>query len=172
MDRRDVFWLTVSLAVAAIVGVWGEYYAEAAQTAWFASLKKPPLYPGEGLLRIGWCLALLCMAVAAWRIGAESSYDNPGPVRAALAVYALPLLLHVGWLYVFFFLQRFGWAALLLVLLWGGMGLTAWAFWKISRWAGGVMLAPLLWTSFQLYLGIGIAVAHSEFLGDVLRRLS
>ncbi len=48
---------------------------------------------------------------------------------------------------------------------------SAWAFFRVRRAACAVLLAPLLWVTFHLYLGFGIAFHHSETMNDVLQRL-
>jgi len=171
MDTRDSFWLLVSLAVAGIAAVWGGFYAEQTGSVWFAAMEMPPLFPPNLALHIGWSLAFLVMGYASWLVGMEASFENRGQIWTAYSVYGLQLLMFVAWCYVFFFEQRFGWAALVLGLFWSASVLTSWAFFRIRRLAGGLFAAALLWVSFNLYLGFGIAAHHSTFLGDVLTRL-
>lgn len=171
MDGRNSFWLLVSLAIVGIVGVWGGFYAEEMQSAWYLLLDKPPHYPADIVLRVGWGLSFGLMALAAWFVGNEATFENGTQIRTAFIAYGVQLLLFVGWCYVLFFAKRFGWAALALCGLWLATVLTGWAFSRIRRLAGGLMILPLGWVTFNAYLGMGIAFHHSEFMGDVLKRL-
>lgn len=172
MDRRNVFWLMVSFAVVAITAAWGGWYTAEADRAWFIELQKPPLYPPASVFGIAWTVLYALMAVAAWLVGQRVGDADTPQAGVALMIYGVQLVLQVAWCYVFFFAQRFGWAALVLVFFWLSVVLTTVFFFRANRWAGALLLPLAAWSSFALYLGLGIAYHHSDSLRDLIRRLA
>jgi tryptophan-rich sensory protein len=172
MDKRNVFWLMVSFVVVAIVGVWSSFYTGDAQREWFMVLQKPPLYPPAAVFGIAWTVLYALMAVAAWLVGQRVGEEDTRQAHLALATYVAMLLLQVVWCHVFFHAQRFGWAALVLGIFWVSVLMTTWAFFRVSKPAGLLLLPLLGWSTFALYLSFGVAYYHSDFLREVIARLT
>ncbi len=171
LDRDGLFWLAVSVGVVLITAVWGGFYSAEARREWFRILQKPMLYPPEQVFGIAWTLLYGLMAVAAWLVG-RSRHSKTGRLALhALVLYVLQLVLHVLWNYVFFFAQRFGWAAVVMILLLIVTLATAWLFFRVRPVAGWLFLPTLLWVSFATYLACAIAALHSETARSVARRL-
>ena len=118
-------------------------------TAWFAGLDKPAIYPPPAAFGIVWtilyvmvglALALVC---AAW--GARGR-------TLALTVFAIHFVFNLAWTPVFFGMQQI--AGGLLVI--GLVALTLIAvivlFWRIRRLAGVLLLPYLAWVLFAFAL--------------------
>ena len=85
------------------------------------------------------------MAIAAWIVWRRSA---AGVRQIPLALYAIQLLLNLGWSALFFGLRSPGLALFEIVILWVAILATATAFWKVSKPAGALMAPYVIWVSF------------------------
>src|SRR5262245_23334145 len=95
-ERRSHYeYLAISVAAVAVVSLLGRLWTDTATGSWYDQLDKPPWTPPGALFGIAWTVLYLSMAVAAWRV-AKQGLERPD-VRAALAAYAVQLVLNLGW---------------------------------------------------------------------------
>lgn len=116
--------------------------------AWYQEMLKPDFTPPNWLYGPLWAVAYLFMALAAWRV-----WDSGHSLRSAAIIWwMLFLLLNVLGAWLMFELHRTGWAmasAALAVCF----GLMCWrAFFRLSRPAAVLLIPPLLWAVFGLWL--------------------
>lgn len=117
---------------------------------WYATLAKPTISPPNWVFGPIWTTLYILMAVAVWLVYLKG-WGHPG-VKAALAVYALQLVLNALWSYLFFGMHALGVAFVELVVLWLSIATTMYLFYAIAPLAA-VLLAPYLaWVSFAGYL--------------------
>jgi tryptophan-rich sensory protein len=74
----------------------------------------------------------------------------------ALTVYGLSLAADVLWPILFFTVQAWLAAFLLLLLLWALVGIAALLFGAITPRAGKLLLPYLAWLTFAAYLNLGV----------------
>jgi tryptophan-rich sensory protein len=98
------------------------------------------------------------MAVAAWLVAREG-LDEPA-VRVALTLYAVQLVLNLGWSVVFFGLRRPGAALVEIVVLLVAIGATAIAFYGVSPAAAWLLVPYLVWVAFAASLNTWVALAN------------
>lgn len=85
------------------------------------------------------------MAIAGWLIWET----QPGQIfRPPLILFALQLLLNIGWTICFFGLRNPGLAFIEIIILWIVILLTTVNFWILRPLAGILFLPYLLWVSF------------------------
>jgi tryptophan-rich sensory protein len=116
---------------------------------WYAGIAKPAWNPPNWVFGPVWTFLYLSMAVAAWLVFCQR---HAKPVRAALAVYALQLLLNALWTFLFFGLHRMGLALAEILLLETLIILTAILFWPISRLAALLFIPYIAWVAFASFL--------------------
>jgi tryptophan-rich sensory protein len=92
------------------------------------------------------------MAVAGWLVWRRG---GPG-ARTALQLFAVQLVLNVGWSAVFFCLQMPGLAFAEILALWVAIAATLRTSWRVSRPAGILLVPYLLWVSFAAVLNFAI----------------
>lgn len=92
-------------------------------------------------------------AVAAWLVWRQAGFAG---AKLPLALFAIQLALNSLWSVLFFGLHQSGAAAVEIVLLWGAILATLIAFWRRSRWAGGLLVPYLAWVSFASVLNFTI----------------
>ena len=135
-------------------GLIGGLFTSAAIPTWYVTLEKPPFTPPNWLFAPAWTLLYLLMGIAVflvWRRGWESR-----PVRIAIVVFVVQLVLNVLWSVAFF-----GWESplsgvIVIVALWAVILLTMVLFLRITSTAGWLLVPYLLWVSFAAVLNIAI----------------
>ena len=145
--------LGVFLILCLAVMVLGATITAPAIAGWYAGLQKPSWTPPDWIFAPVWSLLYVIMAVAAWLVWCRRQTVN---VTRPLGLFALQLLLNAAWSPLFFGLQQPLAALLDIVLLCGSLVLTLVAFWRVSRWAGGILLPYLAWVIYAAGLNFAI----------------
>ena len=146
-------WIPFVL-VCELVGVVGALTTDTGTSPWYRTLAKPAFQPPGWVFGPVWTLLYALMGVAAWRVW-RLGPDTPG-VRLALALFAAQLVLNAVWSPVFFGAHRIGLALVILAALWLVLVPTTFAFFRLDRPAGGLLLPYLAWVSFAVVLNASI----------------
>ena len=120
---------------------------------WYATIAKPTWTPPDWIFGPVWTLLYLMMAVAAWLVWRQNGFAD---AKLPLTLFAIQLALNSLWSVLFFGLQNPGAAAVEIILLWAAILATLIAFWKLSKWAGGLLAPYLAWVSFATVLNVAI----------------
>jgi tryptophan-rich sensory protein len=141
-----------SLAVLLLLVVAAAYLAGSFEAGewYYQKLGKPSWTPPGAVLGVGWALAWLTLALAAWQLWRSGHYERLG----ALAWWLLLLGLTVGWSALFFGLNRIGWAWLELGVALAVALFCIRAFLPLSRQAAWLMLPGVLWLLFTWVLNL------------------
>jgi tryptophan-rich sensory protein len=122
----------------------------------YQAMKLPPLSPPSGVFPVVWTILYIFMGTAAWII-----FRSPEPERrTALRYYAAQLLMNGIWPLIFFNTGAYWVAFFWLLLLWYLVYTTTKLFARIDSAAGRLMLVYLGWSTFALYLSLGVAVLN------------
>ena len=100
-----------------------------------------------------WTLLYVAMAVAAWRVWRGADSDT---ARGPPTLFALQLVLTLGWIVVFFGLLKIGAAVATLIVIDVGVIVTTLAFRTVDRIAALLMVPYLAWVGFATVLNIAI----------------
>ena len=150
--KKLIIYLTIPLAVgglaALLSGGMGTY----------KDLNQPPLSPPGWVFPIVWSILYLLMGYASYRI--LTSGADRDTIRKALTFYFIQLVLNFLWPLVFFGLQWYFAAFILLLVLWVFIYLTMFTFGKIDDTAGNLLIPYLLWVTFAGYLNVGVALLN------------
>lgn len=124
----------------------------------FDQLRQPPLSPPGWLFPIVWTILYLAMGYASYRV-LES--DVPQQKKQnALTLYGIQLFFNFLWPLVFFRLELYLTAFLVLVVLWLLILLTIRSFSRIDDTASDLLLPYLLWVTFAGYLNLGVFILN------------
>lgn len=116
-------------------------------------VQKPALSPPSAVFPVVWVILFALMAVGAARIRLTA----PTPARSrALSLYYLQLAVNFSWSLVFFNLQNFALALLVLAVLWVLILMMLLAFHRVDAPAAWMQLPYLLWVSFAGYLNAAV----------------
>lgn len=157
---RSWVWLAIFLVAVGAVAVAGSVATASHVDGWYAEAAKPAWTPPNWLFGPIWTVLYLGMAIAGWLVWRSGAARR----RAALALFWTQLALNAAWTPLFFA----GYPVWGASALWGaaaviiGLDLVviaaAIAFWRVHRFAGGVMIAYLAWLLYATSLNVGIAV--------------
>jgi len=131
---------------AAALGAW--FNANAVDD-WYPTLRKPTWTPPAWVFAPVWTVLYLCMAFAAWLVWRRADRSER---RTALILFAIQLVLNVAWSGLFFGLRRPGIAFAEIVVLWGAIAATLWAFRRVSAPAAWLFVPYLAWVTFAAAL--------------------
>lgn len=129
-------WLLLCIAAGAVGAI-----ATADAGSFYAALDRPPWAPPSWLFGPVWTVLYVAMAVAAWLV-----WRTPGESssrRTALGLFVAQLALNALWSWLFFAWNRGGAAFIEILLLWGLIAATIFAFWRIKP-AAGILMLPYL----------------------------
>ena len=120
----------------------------------YKGINQPPLSPPGWVFPIVWTILYLLMGYAAYRVSASGA--DPEAIQKALRVYWAQLVLNFVWSPVFFGLQWYLIAFIILVAMWVLIYVTMIRFSKLDKLAGDLMIPYLLWVTFAGYLNFGV----------------
>lgn len=146
---RDVAMLLAFLGLCFAAAALGAWFNAGAVDNWYPSLRKPTWTPPAWLFGPVWTVLYLCMAVAAWLVWRRAERPER---RTALILFAIQLVLNVAWSGLFFGLGRPGLAFAEILVLWGAIAATLWAFGRVSTPAAWLFVPYLAWVSFAAAL--------------------
>lgn len=155
--KKNLKPLLISLAIPLGVGILASLLTGGGMGD-YAVMRNPPLSPPGWVFPIVWSALYLLMGYASYRI--YNSGGNPIEVKKALRLYGIQLVLNFLWPLVFFGLQWYWVAFIVLVALWIAIYLTMRAFSDIDEKAGDLLIPYLLWVTFAGYLNVGVAILN------------
>jgi benzodiazapine receptor len=132
-----VGWLAI-VFVAAAVGAAASIEA----SAFYAQLVRPAWAPPASAFGPVWSVLYLLMGVAAWLVWRERSASHRS---TALTLFVVQLCANALWSWLFFAWRNGAFAFVEVLVLLALIAATIVAFWRISRWAGALMLPYLAW---------------------------
>lgn len=118
----------------------------------YSSIVRPPLSPPAWLFPVVWTVLYILMGAAAYLVTVSGDTE----AGAALRAYAVQLFLNFIWSPIFFVMQNYGLALLVLILLLVAVIITAVRFCRIDSRAGWLLLPYILWLLFAGYLNAAI----------------
>src|SRR3989344_1158793 len=143
MKILDGLKLFLSIIFTGLAGLIGSAYTAPAIQTWYSSLQKTALNPPDWIFAPVWSVLYLLMAISlflVWRLGLK----RPG-VRRAIGIFIFQLVLNVAWSFIFFGLKIPSLALAEIIILWLFIIWTMFAFVKISRPAGLLLLPYFFW---------------------------
>ena len=153
-------WLAVFLLLVVITAAIGGSF-EAGE--WYFILNKPGWTPPAWLFGPVWSVLYVLMAVAMWLVWDSKHYSRTG----SLIWWLIQLLLNATWSWLFFGLNRIGWALGEMLLLIGVVIFCIKVFSYSSRLAAVLMLPYLLWLMFAWALNFSIWSLNGGGIGSV-----
>jgi Tryptophan-rich sensory protein (mitochondrial benzodiazepine receptor homolog) len=118
-------------------------------TAWFAALEKPVIYPPSVTFAVVWTALFTLQGVAVWLVARGSTGRRR---TTTLVAFGLQFVVNLLWTPTFFGVQWITGALAVAGLLVPAVAVTAWQFGRIDRRAGVLLLPYLLWAGFATLL--------------------
>lgn len=120
---------------------------------WYVALNKPAWTPPGSIFGPVWTVLYIMMAVAAWQVSKHGEYRRR---RLPLTLFSIQLCVNAVWSWLFFGLQRPGFALANILLLWILLSVTTGLFLKTRRMAGLLLVPYWLWVTFAAVLNAEI----------------
>ncbi len=144
--------LAVFIIAVFAVAALGGWLTSFGVGGWYAALQKPAWNPPSWLFGPVWTALYITIAVAAWLV-----WMRHAPLgRLALTLWAVQLALNLAWSALFFYMRQPGWAFLEIIVLLAAIVATAITFFRISPWAGALLIPYIAWVSFASALNFAI----------------
>ena len=132
---RALASLTVFLIMVIVASILSGQFVGG---SWYQAMSQPIWNPSAEVMGLAWALLYVLSALAAWLV-----WENRhGPAAIALGWWVFQLLLGVGWSFVYFGLQRIGWA-LGLMTLWVLAALVVVNAFRFIKTQASVLMAPV-----------------------------
>lgn len=145
MKNNKILIFVVSILSAEMAGVIGSIFTMPSISTWYAYLKKPAISPPDWLFGIVWTSLFFLIGVSLYFIWTS---NNKELKRKAVALFILQMVLNIWWSVLFFGMQSPLAALVEIVLLWLAILFNIIYFFRISLWAGILLLPYILWVSF------------------------
>ena len=147
--KKLIICLAIPLAVGAVAAL-----LSGSGMQQYGQLRQPPFSPPGWLFPVVWTILYLLMGYASYRVLTSRAEEEQ--IKKALSLYGAQLALNFLWPLIFFGLDMYLLAFIVLLALWVLIFLTINAFSDIDEWAGNLLLPYILWVTFALYLNFGV----------------
>ena len=145
--------LIICLAIPLAVGGLSAWLSGSGMQQ-YGQLRQPPFSPPGWLFPVVWTILYLLMGYASYRVLTSGAEEKQ--IKKALSLYGAQLALNFLWPLIFFGLDMYLLAFMVLLALWVLIFLTINAFSDIDEWAGNLLLPYILWVTFAAYLNVGV----------------
>lgn len=154
-DRR-ARWLglLVFLAIALAAGGIGSLLQGSDVDVRYAAYDRPVWAPPSWTFGVVWPVLYVLIGIAGWRVW--RARGGVRPAAGALGLWLAQLLVNASWPGVFFGLEAFGPAVVVIVLLDVLVVATIVVFWRIDRLAAGLLVPYLLWILYATALNAAL----------------
>ena len=144
----------VSIALCQSAGLLGSFFTIPAIPTWYATLNKPAFSPPDWLFSPVWISLYTLMGISLFMIWNKAE-KRPYRLKA-LVFFFIQLVLNALWSVFFFGLQSPLAGLIEMAFLWSAIVLTIYYFFKLSQWAGILLLPYLVWVSFAFILNFSL----------------
>ena len=154
MSLNDIIKLVVSiLACFAAAGI-GSLFTFKAIPTWYAGLNKPPYTPPNGAFGPVWTALYILMGISVFFIWQKGLTING--VMLAFILFWVQLALNALWSVIFFGVKSKGGGVITIIVLWLLILATIITSFRVSTWAGVLLIPYIIWVSIASYLNIGV----------------
>ncbi len=153
-----IAWLGITFIAAALGAA-----ATANAPSFYQALNLPSWAPASSVFAPVWSILYVMMGIAAWLVWRQAGFAN---ARTALTLYIIQLIFNALWSWAFFAWHQGSFALMVIVFLWLLVAATLYQFWKINRWAGGLLIPYLLWITYAGVLNLVVWQMNPSLLGN------
>lgn len=153
--KELIISVLISLGIGALAGALTSNSMEL-----YSKLEKPALSPPSWIFPVVWTTLFILMGISAYLIYVSDAEGKDDAIK----VYALSLLLNFSWSIVFFRLDAYLLAFLVLIALWVTILIMIKRFYKINPVAAYLQIPYLIWVTFAGYLNLAIYLLNRDFM--------
>jgi len=149
--------LISAIIICQLVGVIGSFFTKNGVDTWYNTISKPNFTPPNWLFAPVWIIIFLLMGISLYLIISQETDKRMG---SAIAIFAVQLILNIGWSFIFFTLKNPTLAFIEINLLWLAVFFNITIFAKINRQAAFLLIPYLCWLSFAYILNYTIFILN------------
>lgn len=153
MNNR-ILTIALCIGVCLVIGFAGSTFTPQPGSWYYTTLVKPAWNPPDWLFPPVWTILFIMMGTALAQV-LNTGWQKK-EVRIGAALFAVQLILNLGWSASFFGLQSPLIALVNIIALWIFIILTITAFAKVSKPASMLLVPYLAWVSFATFLNFTI----------------
>ena len=154
MDLNGVIKLVVSILASFAAGGIGSLSTFKAIPTWYAGLKKPPYTPPNWAFGPVWTTLYILMGISVFLVWQNGLATNDALL--AFTLFWIQLALNALWSIIFFGIKSKGGGVITIIVLWLLILATMITSFRVSGWAGALLIPYILWVSIASYLNIGV----------------
>ncbi len=158
MRLRYVIGFFVSIGICLAAGAIGAFFTAGALSVWYAELVKPPFTPPDWLFAPVWMVLYIMMGISVFLIWCEG-FEND-EVKWGIGLFAIQLVLNVLWSFVFFGLNSIIGGLVVIIALWFAILFTMLHFFRVTAFAGWLLIPYFVWVSFATILNYSFLVLN------------
>jgi len=157
MKNIDILKLVASVILCQIAGFLGSLFTTPAIPTWYKTLNKPFFTPPNWIFSPVWISLFILMGISLFFVWRRS--DHP-QFKPALIFFFVQLILNILWSVAFFGLKSPLLGLMDIVLLWIAILFTILNLFKVSKFAGVLLIPYLLWVSFATLLNFSLWILN------------
>lgn len=128
-------------------------------TAWFQNLTKPSIFPPPAAFGIVWTILYVMIGISVALVASAWGARGRG---LALVLFAIHFALNLAWTPTFFGGQNITGGLIVIGLVAVTLVIVIWAFWRVRRAAGLLLLPYLAWVLFATALNYQFLVENPD----------
>ena len=146
--------LLISIAIPLLVGGISGYFTVTGVESWYQTIQKPSWNPPNWIFGPVWTTLYVMMGIALWLVWKEDTSRELKII--AVILFSAQLLLNFLWSFIFFKLEQPGWDFAEIIVLWGAILATIFAFGQVNKVAAWLLVPYISWVSFAALLNYTI----------------
>jgi len=158
MDWNSAIKLIVSILASFAAAGIGSLFTFKAIPNWYAGLRKPPYTPPNWAFGPVWTTLYILMAISVFLVW-QKGLATDGALLAFI-LFWIQLVFNALWSIIFFGMKSKGGGVITIVVLWLLILATVITSFRVSGWAGALLIPYILWVSIASYLNIGVWVLN------------
>lgn len=151
---NNIIKLVIAIAVPLAIGATSGFFTVTGVNSWYQTIHKPSWNPPNWVFGPVWTTLYIMMGVALYQVWKADT--GTGLKRTAIILFAVQLVLNFFWSFIFFNQQQIGWAVVEIIVMWGMILATIFAFGRISSTAAWLLVPYISWVSFAMMLNYTI----------------
>ena len=164
MDFDGVIRLVISILASFAAAGIGSLFTFKAIPTWYAGLKKPPYTPPNWAFGPVWTTLYILMGISVFLVW-QKGLATPG-VMLAFTLFWVQLAFNALWSVIFFGRKSKGGGVIVIAILWLLILATMIASFRVSVWAGALLVPYIVWVSIASYLNVGIWILNRHVKQD------
>ena len=154
MNWGDAIKFIVSIVASFAAGGIGSLFTFKAIPTWYKGLRKPPYTPPNWAFGPVWTILYILMGISVflvWQKGLATS-----GATLAFTLFWVQLAFNALWSIIFFGMKSKGGGIITILVLWLLIMATIITSFRVSGWAGSLLIPYIVWVSIASYLNIGV----------------